>query len=197
MEPQPHSGNRIGWVAAAALGVALLVALAVVLDLGPFADDELTEADFLAQGDAICREAHAGYEDLQRRPPRTANEAAALTEELSGISRDELDAIRDLAAPASLAASLNRYLEAREKGIERLREGTAAAEDGDALAYAKAQAALASTQEKRLRLARGVGFRQCSRILFGRDRLAADSEPPASSDPSAPPTVANPPTGAP
>lgn len=197
MEPQPESTSRLGWIALGALGVAVLVALSILLDLGPFADEELSEAEFLARGDEICAQAHADFEGLQGSPPRTANEAAALTEELIGISRDELDAISGLDAPASLDLPLDRYMVAREDGISELREGLRAAGDGDAFAYADAQAKVAAKQLDRLQLAQRVGFQECSSVLFGRDQLEADAQPPLNTDPSAPPTVNNPPTGTP
>ena len=197
MEPRPEARGRLGWVALGALGLAALVVIAIVMDLGPFADEELSAAEFATRADDVCRQAHTDYTKLQDSPPRTANEAAALTEELIGISRDELDAIRDLNAPASLEPALERYLRAREQGIEQLRDGLEAAQVGDAFAYAEAQAKVAADQKERLRLAKRVGLRECSRVLFGRDRLAEDAQPPVNTDPDAPPTVSNPPTGTP
>jgi hypothetical protein len=197
MEPQPHSASRLGWAALAALVLGVLVALAIVFGLGPFADEELSEAEFVAAGDEICQQAHSGFTKLQGSAPRTASEAAGLTGELVGISRDELDAIRDLNVPAALDQALQRYLRSREQGISQLRVGQAAAEDGDAFAYAEAQAKVAAAQVERLKLAQAVGFSECSRVLFGRDRLAEDAEPPPAADPGAPPTVNNPPTGTP
>jgi hypothetical protein len=197
-EPGPPRGDpRRIWIALAALGVAALVGIAIVADLGPFADDELGEAEFLARGDEICREAHDEFEELQGRPPNTASEAADLTGNLIEISEGELDEIRDRNAPASLERSLQRYLVSREEGIEQLEKGLDAAEHGDAVAYADAQAKVAAEQVHRLKLAKQVGFSECSRVLFGREQLAADSEPPVGTDPNAPPTVNNPPTGTP
>lgn len=196
MERDPAT-NRNAWVALGILGVAIVLVLAILLDLGPFADDPLSEAEFLARGDEICSAAHSDYEALQDSPPRTANEAAERTDELLAISRSELDEIRDLDGPAALQSVVGRYLEAREKGIERLRDGVEAAEEGDALAYARAQAEVASTQLERRKLAQRVGFEECSQVLFGRDQLAADSEPPLETESGAPPTVSNPPTATP
>jgi len=157
------------WLAAAvAAGGAVVIGLAALLELGPFADEELGEAEFLARGDEICREAHREFEDLQRRAPNTASEAAELTGSLIEISEGELDRIRDLNAPASVERSLRRYLDAREEAIEQLHKGREAAEDRDALAYADAQAKVASGQVHRQKLAKQVGFDECSRVLFGR-----------------------------
>lgn len=195
MEPKPV--NRTAWIAAGIIGVIVLVALAIVFDLGPFGDDELTEAEFIARGDEICSQAHTDFEEAQGSPPRTATEAEELTDELVAIAREELNAIRDLNGPASLDTAVERYLTAREGGIDEIRAGLEAAEQGDAVAYGAAQAKLASSQLERRDLAAKVGFDECSTVLFGRDQLAEDSQPPVNTDPSAPPTVNNPPTGTP
>jgi hypothetical protein len=159
---------RLWLVAGVAAAGAVLIGLAGLLEVGPFADEELGEADFLARGDEICREAHKEFEDLQRRAPTTASEAAELTDSLVEISEGELEQIRDLNAPASLERSLQRYLDAREEAIEQLHKGSEAAEDRDAGAYADAQAKVASEQVHRQKLAKRVGFDQCSKVLFGR-----------------------------
>ena len=195
--PEEPRDSRLVWAAWAALGIAVLVVLAIIFDLGPFADEPLSEAEFLARGDEICRQAHDDFTDLQQHSPNTATEAADLTNELVDISRNELDEIRELNAPATLETPLARYLDAREKGIGDLQAGLDAADDRDAFKYAGAQAKVAASQLGRLKLARDVGFKECSSVLFGRDQLAADQTPPPSSDPNAPPTVNNPPTGAP
>jgi len=177
--------------------VGVLLAIALLLDLGPFKDEPLTEAEFLARGDEICHGAHADFEEAQTQAPATAREAANLTDELVAIARNELQRIRHLEAPPALDTALKRYLDAREAGIDRLEEGARAAGDEDAFAYAKAQAAIADSQLSRLKLARDVGFDQCSRVLFGRGELEGDQVAPVNTDPNAPPTIENPPTGAP
>jgi hypothetical protein len=180
-EPRPPAkpaDRRPVWIALGAIGVAALIVLAILLDLGPFADEELSDAEFLARGDEICREAHEEFERLQARRPNTASEAADLTGNLIEISEGELDEIRDLNPPAPLERPLGRYLDSREEGIEQLKKGLEAAEERDAFAYADAQAKVAAAQVRRLQLAKEVGFRECSRVLFGREQLAADSKSP-------------------
>jgi hypothetical protein len=185
------------WLAAGVAAAALIVVLAIALDLGPFEEGELSESEFLARGDEICREAHEEFESAQEQSPNTAGEAADLTGDLIAISEGELERIRELSTPASLEDPLERYLAAREEGIKQLRKGLAAAEKEDAFAYADAQAEVAADQVHRLQLARDVGFSECSRVLFGRDRLASDAEPPVNAGLNAPPTVSNPPPGTP
>jgi hypothetical protein len=155
-------------LAAAALLIVAAAVLAVltVAGTGPFASEEVDELDrqaFLARGDEICRLAHEEFAALQQEPPRTASEAADLTANLVEISEQELDQIQELAPPESLEEPLERYLAAREDGIELLREAERAAEDGDAEAYSEAQSEVRAGQIERTRLAEAVGFSECSR----------------------------------
>jgi hypothetical protein len=198
-DPQPADPRRRArWGAIALLGVLVLVVAAILLDLGPFADDELSEEEFRARGDEICARAHERFDDAQAKAPgQTPAEAVTLTDELIGIAEAELDDLRSLAVPGSLKAGLDRYLAARERGIDTLHDGRAAAEDADLFEYEKAQADLAASQAKRLQLAREVGFTECSTLDPSKQAVEEDAEPPSASDPSAPPTVNNPPTGTP
>lgn len=188
----PH--RRPGAWVLGALVIAVLVALAALLDLGPFADEELTRAEYIARADQICAGAHDEFRDLQRGHPETASEAEALTDELVDVAEGELDDVAELNGPDELDDAVDRYLEAREAGLELLRAGLDAASDQDAFAYERAQARLASTQDGRERLAREVGFDECSRPITDREQLRRDAQPPHSTSPSAPPTVSNPPT---
>ena len=89
-DPQPADPRRRARLIAAALaGVVALVIVAIVLDLGPFADDELSEAEFLARGDEICASAHDGFAEAQSKAVgQTPSEAVALTDELIGIAEE-------------------------------------------------------------------------------------------------------------
>jgi hypothetical protein len=151
---------------------AIVLAVLTLAGTGPFASEEVEELDrqsFLARGDEICRLAHEEFAELQEEPPRTASEAEDLTANLVEIAEQELDEIGDLGVPESLEEPLASYLDAREEGIELLREGQQAAEDGDAAAYTDALEELRASQAERERLAEAVGFSECSRPL------AADS----------------------
>jgi hypothetical protein len=129
--------------------------------------DELTEEEFLTQGDEICKEGRQQFAELQKDPPQSAAESAELTRQLIEITEAEIDDLRDLNAPAESQEALDRYLEAREAGLEILERGLQAAEDEDATAYAEAQAQIARSQVDRARLAERVGFEECSRPLSG------------------------------
>ena len=190
-----HTGLTAGAIALA--GVVLLIF--VIFDLGPCADERLSTEEFVAQADEFCRQAHAEFRDKQRgEPPRTASEAEDLTDALVEVAEEERDAIRDLDEPEELSDRIGRYLDARERGIDLLRDGREAAKDADSVAYEAAQAELASTQlDPRYELARDLGFRECSKPLIKRAALKRQSKPPAPTDLNAPPEVNNPPTEAP
>jgi len=158
--------TRAGLTVAVAALVGVVLALFAVLEIGPCAEDELSVEEFIAQGDEICRLAHEEFLDLQGRTPRTPSDAADLMGALIEVAEEERDAIADLNAPASLADQVDRYLEAREVGIDLLREGRDAAEDADASAYEERQAELASTQvDPRYEIASEIGFEECSKPL--------------------------------
>jgi hypothetical protein len=169
MQPEGGQSTLRGPVVAAlaALGLlAVLVALAVVFELGPFGDGgdtSLTKAEFTAKGDQVCERAHDQFAELQPNPPITAQKAAALQDELIQISESELSQIRALDAPPEVQEGLDRYLRAREQGIALLKRGLEAAEDEDAFAYDAIKQKVAAGQVHRLKLSRAVGFTACSR----------------------------------
>ena len=151
---------------AGALGIlAVVVALAALLDLGPFEDEDTTslgKAQFTARGDEICERAHDQFAELQRELPNSAEGAVTLTQNLVEISQNELSQIRALDEPPEVREALDRYLGAREEGIAVLERGVQAAQDRNQRAYAQAQAEIAASQVRRLKLAQAVGFSECS-----------------------------------
>src|SRR5918996_1493324 len=179
--PRP---NRLPWVLAGLGVIAVMVALFVLLD--PFGDEEVSRAEFLAQGDEICAEAHEAFTELQAETPATAREAVDLTEQLVNIAEDERDEIEDLNGPSDLDDEVDAYLSARQEGIDLLHHGLDAAEDNDGQTYAASQAKVAAQQLERLERAEAIGFDACSRPLVNREELARQAKPPATSDPTAP-----------
>ncbi len=180
MEPtESDSGaNRLLLYGLPTLAVlALVVIILLVLDTGPFANDSLSESEFLAQGDQICLEAREEFAQRQQELPQTAKEAADLAESLLGISRQELEAIEELGAPDQLQSALDEYLTAREAGIALLRVGMEAARNDNVRGYTKAQIELASGQGERSELAEAVGFSECSRPLSA-DSAGQSLDPP-------------------
>jgi hypothetical protein len=147
--------------------VAAISSIALLAGCGGGDGDELTQEEFVAQGDEICREGRQQFAELQRDPPQSAAESAELTRQLIEITEEEIEGLRGLDGPPESQERLADYLEAREAGLEILRDGLEAAESEDAEAYAEAQARIARSQVDRARLAERVGFTECSRPLSG------------------------------
>jgi hypothetical protein len=165
--PEQSRPRRVVPLALFAVALVAVAAVAAIAGVGPFDGDreELTEEEFIARANDLCEEGRRDYKELQADPPQSAAEHAELTRQLIEVTEGEIDEIRALEAPADLQDELDRYLEAREAGVDILRQGLAAAEDEDAEAYAEAQAQLAQSQRDRLQLAEQVGFTECSRPL--------------------------------
>jgi signal transduction histidine kinase len=172
MEEAPRRTGALAPVLAGLIVTASLFVFGALFDLGPFREDELSRGELIVRADQICLEAHRAFADQQRRPPGTAEEAAELTDHLIGIASDEAERIAELLGPPEVDAQVAAYLSARERGIEALRAGKAAAEDGDSTAYERAQAELAASQRERQRLAREIGFSECSRSLTEDEQRA-------------------------
>ena len=177
MEEAPRT-NRTGLVAGIIGAALVLCVLAILFDLGPFADDELSAAEFLAQGDEICKQAHDEFLEVQSSTPRTAADAEAQVEALIELAEDERDGILELNAPSSLSDAVARYIEDREEGIKILEDGLAAARDDDPTAYEAAQAKLAASQVDRQKAAKEVGFNECSEPLVSDEELERQAQPP-------------------
>ncbi len=180
MEEAPRT-NRTGLAAGIIGAVLLLAVLAVIFDLGPFADDELSAAEFLAQGDELCTQAHDEFLEIQGSAPRTAEDAEAQVEALIRVAEEERAAIIELGAPDALDADVEAYLKDRERGIEILQDGLEAARGDDPAAYEEAQAKLASQQARRQAIAQEVGFSECSEPLVEKDELERQAQPPTGS----------------
>ncbi len=142
---------------AAALSAAVVVAAGCGGGSQPLSREEL-----ITKGDALCREAAQRFAEIQAQRPATANEAADQTDELIDVSKDEVDGLRELDPPDDLKPSLERYIAAREAVIEVFERGRDAAENQDARAYGAAQKQVGSGEAERYRLARAVGFTECS-----------------------------------
>jgi hypothetical protein len=168
-EPQAWSTEvKLGLAVGISAVLILVFALGAVLHLGPFEREELSRGQLLAQGDEICRRAHAAFEELQIKQPQTPDQAEALTSQLLGIAEDERDRIAALNGPPEFDDEISTYLEARDLGIDALRRGNQAAASGRADVYEAALDELAETQRQRIQIARQVGFAECSRKV-GKD----------------------------
>jgi hypothetical protein len=154
---------------------SLLIAAAIA-GCGPFGDDgddggagegAVSEREFVQRGDEICASAQDQFAELRREPPTNPAQSARFTQELIGISEEEVAQLEDLEAPEERQDVFERYLRAREQAIGFLHEGLEAARSEDATAYAQAQANVAKGQVERAELAQRVGFKECSGPLGG------------------------------
>jgi hypothetical protein len=123
---------------------------------------ELTKSQLVAQGDAICKDAHDRFAELQGSPPTTPEESASFTQKLIDITESEVTQLRVLNPPASVKPALDTYLKSLDKNVDVLKQGLKAAQQSDATAYARAQAKAVKGQVKRLQYAQAVGFKECS-----------------------------------
>jgi hypothetical protein len=126
--------------------------------------DQVSAEELVSRGDALCREGKARFDQVQATPPANAFEAEQQTDELVQIASDELNELRMMRPPDELREPYDAYLEARGRALELLEQGRDAAEGQDSAGYAKAQAEAAVAQAERLRLAKAVGFKECSTV---------------------------------
>lgn len=199
----PNS-DPINRATTAAVIVALLVVIGVaaaLFDLGPFANEAGlgpgAEGDLVARGDQICEQTQAKFDDQQGSQPKTAREAAQVTQNLLELSRSELEQIQALEPSPEMRKPLAKYVAAKKRGVELLEQGQKAAAADDYSAYSRYQAELAAGQLKRSRFAQVVGFEVCSAPSIGRKELSRQSRAPVDSSLSRPNKVNNPPPGTP
>jgi hypothetical protein len=76
---------------------------------------ELTKSQLVAQGDAICKDAHDRFAELQGSPPTTPEESASFTQKLIDITESEVTQLRGLNPPASVKPALDSYLKSLDK----------------------------------------------------------------------------------
>jgi hypothetical protein len=144
--------------------LAILLCAALAGGCGEKDDpDPPSAAAAIAEGDEICAAASREISALRAdAAPRTPQDAVDLTEKVLSAHEEEIAGLQALVVPDDHRPDLDRYLAARERGLEPLREGLDAARAGNPTAYARAQAEAAAGQVRRTELARAVGFSECS-----------------------------------
>jgi hypothetical protein len=123
--------------------------------------DQVSAAELVQKGDAICREERASFARVQVHPPANASVAADQTGELIQATERATSALRDLEPPDQLRSGYERYLEARDRVIDQMKRGRDAAENQVSAAYGAAQAAVAREAPERHHLARALGLKVC------------------------------------
>jgi hypothetical protein len=125
--------------------------------------DTMTKQDLIARGDAACQKREKRFAEIQAKPPTSAQDAEDQTAKLIAASEQELSVLKDLKAPDDLQPKLDRYIAAKEEAVGFLEEGLEAAKEENEQAFGEARAKTGKDQVKRLKLAREVGFKECSR----------------------------------
>jgi hypothetical protein len=124
--------------------------------------DSGSAAGFVTEANRICAQTQREFARIQRRPPRSAEQAVGQAEALADVSSKALDELRSLEPPGDSSQTYDRYLKARETALGYIEDGRDAAADKDVEAYARAKRRAAESQATRLQLARGAGLRRCS-----------------------------------
>ena len=143
--------------------VALAVAAAAAAAGCGEDDEQVSAEELISRGDRICAEGRKSFGEIQARSPTSAAAAAAQTGKLVRLATGQLNELRSISPPDELRESYDSYLEARARALALLERGRDAAERKDADAYSKVQARAAAELRKRLKLARAVGFKTCSK----------------------------------
>ena len=148
-------------IAAALIG---LVAVTAFAGCGG-GKQQVSAAELVQKGDAICREEQSRFAEVQAHPPPNAKEAADQTKALASAADDANGKLGDLEPPGPLQARYSAYLDARQRATDQIKNGEDAANNQDSSAYGAAQSAVAQTAPQRRKLARALGFKVCSNAV--------------------------------
>jgi ElaB/YqjD/DUF883 family membrane-anchored ribosome-binding protein len=144
------------------VAAAVLAALAVGAAGCGGGKQQVSAAELVQKGDAICKEEQSRFDEVQTHPPANASEAADQTKALVSAAEDANGSLDDLEPPESLQASYSTYLDARGRATDQIKRGQDAAENQDSATYGAAQSAVSQTAPQRHRLASALGFKVCS-----------------------------------
>jgi hypothetical protein len=139
-----------------------LIGLLVLVAAGCGGKEQVSAAELVQKGDAICRDEQNAFQRVQANPPANATEAADQTGDLVSAADDANDKLGNLEPPEALRPRYQAYLDARERAADQIRQGQDAAKNQDAAAYGAAQSAVADSAPQRRRLAAALGFKVCS-----------------------------------
>jgi hypothetical protein len=123
---------------------------------------QVSAAELVQKGDAICRDELSKFREIQTEPPANASEAADQTKDLINAAEDANSSLDDLEPPDALQGTYGSYLDARDRAVDQMKRGQGAAENQDSNAYGAAQAAVVHTQPQRRKLAASLGLQTCS-----------------------------------
>lgn len=168
----PARGLRRAKIAIMHLRWAALAALLIAGGCG--GSEPLSRRDYVAEADAVCREAAGRWRHAEPPVPSGAvgpDEFAELAAwEMSlghDFGNDVLDRVRDLRPAAALEPQAERTWDLLERIVDDLGAYAAALEDGDEAELARLDREVDdSNQEAFQRSARRLGLRACANGLF-------------------------------
>jgi hypothetical protein len=115
---------RTRWAA-----LAVLVASALAASCGGGGGDPLTKEEYIAEADAICKDANEQIDALGE--PQSAEDIAEFAEQAVAIGEEQLAKLRALRPPEADEATLNGAYELIEQQLDLARQLGPAAEEGD------------------------------------------------------------------
>ena len=95
---------------------------------------QVSAAELVQKGDQICRQEQTKFSQIQTHPPSNASNAADQTKELVQVAESANSQLGKLQPPDELKARLDSYLSARDRAIDRMKDGEDAAENQDSSA---------------------------------------------------------------
>src|SRR4051794_6961141 len=121
--------------------------------------EPVSAGELVQKADAICAAEQTSFDRVQAHAPPSAKVAAEQTGELIDATQTASSKLRDLEPSDRLKAPYDRYLEARDRALDRMKHGQDAADEADSAAYGAAQAAVAREAPERNKLARALGLK--------------------------------------
>jgi hypothetical protein len=122
-------------------------------------DDRLTKEEFIAQADAICKEANDKLDALGE--PANIEEVATFAEDAIAIQEDALARLRALKPPAEDEATLNEAYALLDQQVELGRQIVTAAEAGDVAAIEEIVAQGEPINDQADQIATDYGLKEC------------------------------------
>jgi hypothetical protein len=142
--------------------VPVLPAVAALALAGCGGKEQVSAAELVQKGDAICRDLQSRFSEIQAAPLVNASDGADQADALGDAAKDSIDDLRHFEPPEPMRAAYGRYLDAKENTLQYFDDGKDAADNRDGRAYAAAEAAVARGAPQRAQLAKALGFRVCS-----------------------------------
>jgi ABC-type Fe3+-hydroxamate transport system substrate-binding protein len=119
----------------------------------------LSKAEYIAQADAVCKEAETDINALD--PPATSNDLDNYAAEVTDISDEAISDLRALRPPPADAEMLGQIVDNIERSIELLPDYVRATQAQDGPQMRDLEAQLQGIQDETTQLAHDYGFEEC------------------------------------